>query len=73
MEHRAKSLVCSVLFNKFHHRTNLTALLLSIFSSKKLTTHREFSKFVNLRGYLIPFQIFKCHSVQYDESIHAPD
>jgi hypothetical protein len=29
MENRAKSLFYSVLFNKFHHRTNLMALLVT--------------------------------------------
>jgi hypothetical protein len=35
MGNRATSLFCSVLFNKFHHRTNLIALFFRIFVFKR--------------------------------------
>jgi hypothetical protein len=35
MGNRAKSLFCSVLFNEFHHRTKLMALLFSIFAFQR--------------------------------------
>jgi hypothetical protein len=34
MGNSAKSLFCSVFFNKFHHRTKLMALLQSTFAIK---------------------------------------
>jgi hypothetical protein len=35
MGYRAKKLFCPVLFNKFHHRTNLIALFFRAFVFKR--------------------------------------
>jgi hypothetical protein len=42
MRNRAKSIFYSVLFNKFHPRTNLTALLVTILGSRNKNKHSEF-------------------------------
>jgi hypothetical protein len=43
-----------ILFSEFHHRTNLTAPLLSNLGSKNKTTDSEFRILLNLKG---PLQI----------------
>jgi hypothetical protein len=42
MGDRAKSLLDSVMFNKFHYKTNLTTLLSGILGSKNKTKYSEF-------------------------------
>jgi hypothetical protein len=60
-----------IFLSEFHHKTILTAFLLSNFGFKKLKT----SKSVQFEVLLIQIPNFEgsFHSVQYDESIHAPD
>jgi hypothetical protein len=42
MRKRAKSLFCSVLFNEYHHRTKLIALLFRDFVFEKLLSTRNY-------------------------------
>jgi hypothetical protein len=69
---RVKLLFCSVLCNKLHHRTNLTPLMISNLGFGNKTTSS--GKFKIIRVFSYKFQILNVpSSVQYDESIHAPD
>jgi hypothetical protein len=49
MGNRAKSLFCSVLFNEFHHRTKLMALLFSNFVFKRKLSTQNY-KTLSLKG-----------------------
>jgi hypothetical protein len=65
-----------VLFNKCHRRLNLVALLFGNLGSKNKTAYSEFWILEILR--VLPYKIwslkvFYTYSLQYVESIHAPD